>query len=74
MQPGLLLKVGNGVKFGKVLGFGLLYFCFLFLLNLGSSVNGANRWIMLGPMSLQPSELAKVAGVIWTLLFGETDQ
>ncbi len=28
--------------------------------------NGARRWILLGPVAVQPSELAKVAIVIWT--------
>lgn len=31
----------------------------------GRTVNGATRWIMLGPVSLQPSEIAKVVGIIW---------
>ena len=31
----------------------------------GRTVNGATRWIALGPISLQPSEIAKVTGLIW---------
>lgn len=32
---------------------------------LGSEVNGSMRWIRLGPISIQPSELAKLAVVIY---------
>lgn len=32
----------------------------------GRTVNGATRWIALGGVSLQPSEIAKVTGLIWT--------
>lgn len=32
---------------------------------LGQEVNGARRWISLGVFSLQPSELAKLTGVLW---------
>lgn len=32
---------------------------------IGHRVNGAARWIRLGPINLQPSELAKVALVAW---------
>jgi cell division protein FtsW len=31
----------------------------------GERVNGARRWIALGPVNFQPSEVAKVAIVIW---------
>jgi cell division protein FtsW len=35
------------------------------VLAVGPPVNGARRWFLLGPISLQPSELAKLAVCIW---------
>jgi cell division protein FtsW len=37
----------------------------LFVLAIGQSINGARRWISLGPAAFQPSELAKIALAIW---------
>jgi cell division protein FtsW len=46
----------------------LLVACLVLLLGVlavGQSVNGARRWISLGPAAFQPSELAKIALAIW---------
>jgi cell division protein FtsW len=35
------------------------------VLAVGPAINGAHRWFIVGPVSLQPSELAKIAVCIW---------
>ena len=35
------------------------------VLVIGSRVNGARRWIEVGPATFQPSELAKLAHAVW---------
>jgi len=42
--------------------------------SIGSRVNGASRWLKLGPLSLQPSELAKVALVMLLALYADRYQ
>ncbi len=39
------------------------------VLVLGDPVNGAKRWITFGPATLQPSELAKLALVLWVAAY-----
>ncbi len=41
----------------------------LAVLALGAPVNGARRWIAVGPLVFQPSELAKLAVVVWTAAY-----
>ena len=36
-----------------------------FTTGIAPAVNGARRWVELGPLSFQPSELARVAVVVW---------
>ena len=39
------------------------------VLAIGARVNGARRWIDVGPLVFQPSELAKLAIVVWTAAY-----
>jgi cell division protein FtsW len=45
-----------------------LFLC-LAVLAIGSRVNGARRWISLGPATFQPSELAKLALAVWAAAY-----
>src|SRR5439155_17971019 len=42
------------------------FFLLVAVLGIGIAVNGARRWLPLGPLAFQPSELAKLALVVWT--------
>jgi cell division protein FtsW len=39
------------------------------VLVVGERINGARRWITVGPLVFQPSELAKLAVVVWTAAY-----
>src|SRR4051812_3892915 len=45
-----------------------LFLC-LAVLAVGTRVNGARRWIELGPATFQPSELAKLALAVWAAAY-----
>jgi cell division protein FtsW len=45
-----------------------LFLC-LAVLAVGARINGARRWITVGPLVFQPSELAKLAVVVWTAAY-----
>jgi cell division protein FtsW len=44
-------------------------FLLLAVLAIGPAVNGARRWISLGPAVFQPSELAKLAVAVWAAAY-----
>jgi cell division protein FtsW len=45
-----------------------LFLC-LAVLAIGTRVNGARRWLSLGPATFQPSELAKLALAVWAAAY-----
>lgn len=62
-----IIKLGTNIIRGGAWMWALGTLLLLILVKIaGVSVNGANRWLVLGPVSVQPSEIAKVAGIIWT--------
>ena len=67
--PGLFLGLRLPTRFTRRLGYPLLVAAIILLIavlapGVGRNVYGATRWIGVGPLQLQPSELAKVALVI----------
>jgi cell division protein FtsW len=44
-------------------------FLLAFVLVAGTTVNGARRWLEIGPVTMQPSELAKIAIAVWVSAF-----
>jgi cell division protein FtsW len=44
-------------------------FLCLAVLAIGEQVNGARRWLMVGPLTFQPSELAKISLAIWVAAY-----
>lgn len=60
IHPGKLRKITNtliGISFGLLI--------LVMVPGLGKSIGGAARWIPLGPFHLQPSEVAKLAVVLY---------
>ncbi|SFN22847.1 cell division-specific peptidoglycan biosynthesis regulator FtsW [Actinomadura madurae] len=68
--PGMWVASRLPVKTFRALGYPLLLLSVVALAlvlvpGLGRSAGGATRWVDLGPVQIQPSELAKLALVLW---------
>lgn len=57
------------IRGGTVIWVGFTLVLLLLVVVAGHRANGATRWIMLAGFSLQPSEVAKVTGLIWAASF-----
>ena len=55
-----------------VFGIAVLLIALVLIPGIGRKVNGASRWIPLGPFSLQPSELMKLAMVLFAARYAVT--
>lgn len=66
----VLMRVDYHKFYGKTVAYGLLVLVGLLLIlvlipGVSPEINGTHRWLKLGPISLQPAELAKFAVVIF---------
>lgn len=67
---GLVAWLPKGfIRGGAVMWVGFTLVLLLLVVVAGHRANGATRWIMLAGFSLQPSEVAKVTGLIWAASF-----
>ena len=67
---GLVAWLPKGfIRGGAVIWVGFTLVLLLLVFLAGHRANGATRWIMLAGFSLQPSEVAKVTGLIWAASF-----
>lgn len=67
---GLVAWLPKGfIRGGAVMWVGFTLVLLLLIFLAGHRANGATRWIMLAGFSLQPSEVAKVTGLIWAASF-----
>ena len=67
---GLVAWLPKGfIRGGAVMWVGFTLVLLLLVVVAGYRANGATRWIMLAGFSLQPSEVAKVTGLIWAASF-----
>lgn len=84
IRDGIWVVIGLGALFfgmlfdyhiycNKWVAIGALIVCFLLLLAvlspLGQEVNGAQRWIALGPITIMPGELAKLGLIVFVAWF-----
>ena len=72
LSVGVCMAVCVSIFSGRTLRYMLpksyfLVMCFLFVVQffLGADTNGAERWIRLGPVTLQPSEFYRIFLVLW---------
>lgn len=48
-----------------LLAVSIIGLCLVLIPGVGKSVHGATRWIVIGPLTVQPSEIAKLALAVW---------